>query len=724
MSIPFLELYESIDIIGNGSFGVIRKVRRKTDGQIFARKELKFERMTERDRKQIVAEVNILKDLHHEHIVRYHDRYLCDTIVPIPEDTIWNYFMQILLALNHCHHPNGHSRTSSSGSGGFDADTRDRRSQILHLFLDDNNLVKLGDFASFANTYVGTPYYMSPELMQEKAYDSKSDIWSLGCLIYELCALKPPFHEAKTHAELNIFIRNGRIPPLPKSYSQSLQGIIKAMLNLNPAMRPSAQQLLHHERLELVFKVSETEKMLNAVKSHKAAVTVKEKEEQHVESLLAQKDCEIASLHQVVTNLQAQIQQQSSSYTPESIAEAIREAVAQRENELRVLVGQREKEVEDAIAQREQDLMEAMRRREAEVVQAWETRENEIRSEVAQQLREAEEQVTWVTERQEELRQDEERLDTLRAELEKKNAKSEANKGRKAPLEEVKNVLRPVERTPKHPPSAARRTGTQSIYSTPMSQPMRGNENVLQSAMKGVVFTATGQTLTTPARPLEIDNIFNKSPKVGLDFGKIFETSKVILDSEVEQSDDEHDHALDSSAEDDLHPSPPPSPTSKRERERMEQQKSSRSSASSVSSSTTTTRLRRPSIRRQSRTAMKTSASDSVDVVSPRKARSLSRGPSGPSARMVLHQKAPSYDLADEANLPSPFLKRTERSMAASNTEAATAQPKKRISGGNLLRAVAAANSAGRRGSISSTDSSVSAGTRTVGARKSIKALS
>ena len=96
---------------------------------------------------------------------------------------------------------------------------------------------------------------MSPELMQEKAYDSKSDIWSLGCLIYELCALKPPFHEAKTHAELSILIRfvvgsfvfcvtgwlaghsNGRIPPLPKGYSPALTSVIKSMLNLNVSIQ-------------------------------------------------------------------------------------------------------------------------------------------------------------------------------------------------------------------------------------------------------------------------------------------------------------------------------------------------------------------------------------------------------------------------------------------------------------------------------------------------------
>jgi NIMA (never in mitosis gene a)-related kinase 2 len=159
---------------------------------------------------------NILKDLHHENIVRYHDRFVdrdagilyilmeycgggdLSCVIKhaqkqnrlIPEDAIWNYFMQILLALHHCHHPNGHSRSgssSSSGNGGSGTDGKEKRAQILHrdlkpdngespfirlinllkshfpVFLDEANKVKLGDFGlskalaqtSFANTYVG-----------------------------------------------------------------------------------------------------------------------------------------------------------------------------------------------------------------------------------------------------------------------------------------------------------------------------------------------------------------------------------------------------------------------------------------------------------------------------------------------------------------------------------------------------------------------------------------
>ena len=70
-----LDAYEPLDIIGSGTFGVIRKVKRLTDGKVFARKELHFERMSDRDRKMIVSEVNILRTLTHQNIVRYEERF-------------------------------------------------------------------------------------------------------------------------------------------------------------------------------------------------------------------------------------------------------------------------------------------------------------------------------------------------------------------------------------------------------------------------------------------------------------------------------------------------------------------------------------------------------------------------------------------------------------------------------------------------------------------------
>ncbi|THH18650.1 hypothetical protein EW146_g2366 [Bondarzewia mesenterica] len=739
----FLDLYDPLDIIGNGSFGIIRKVRRKSDGVILARKELNFERMSERDRKQIVAEVNILKDLNHEHIVRYHDRYVdreagilyilmeycgggdLSTLIkqaqkhgrPIPEDTIWNYFMQILLALHHCHHPNGHSRSGS----GSDGEGSYRRAQILHrdlkpdnVFLDENNTAKLGDFglskalaqASFANTYVGTPYYMSPELMQEKAYDSKSDIWSLGCLIYELCALKPPFHEAKTHSELSIFIRNARIPPLPRGYSQALSSVIKAMLNLNPAMRPSAAQLLQHERLELSFKVSETQKMLTAVKAHKSALQEKERDvtarearlatvESNQAALIAQRDAEIATLRTHLNEVQS------------SVAAQIHQAISKREEGLRTAVLRREEEVAESMRRREEEIMEAVRRREAEVEEAWRRREWEIREECEREL-------------EDRLSEEWEKLENMRGEIEERMKKMEdmqkkVGKKDKSPLEEVKNILAPLAQLTNEPqnleqtpirPSLRRPL---SAFETPVNRNTTKSSFPLASAMKGVILTETGETLATPT-PAELAKWFVESPKGGLGFAKIFD-----FDKEDEAITGENKAPLASLSKRGKAKTMPSYVAASTSAGGVHTQASHGEKAPPV------TRLRRPSIRptatrpklsesgqSAASTSSSTSSSSSVTQAltpsAPLTTVTLAPGRPQTSRSASTPALAPVYNLADEDNLPSPFLKRVDRERMAT-TAAASVAPGingsgtsgtlrvKRPSGGNLLRAVAAANS-------------------------------
>lgn len=264
-----LDAYEPLDIIGSGTFGVIRRVRRLLDGKIFARKELKFERMSDRDRKQIVSEVNILRTLAHDNIVRYEERFVdrenailyivmeyCEggdlgsmirecrkTKSLIGEDTVLNYLVQMIKGLDACHH----ARTND----GSPRVILHRDLKPENIFLNSEQMIKIGDFGlskevsahSFACTYVGTPYYMSPELATGAQYDVKSDIWALGCVAYELCALRPPF-DATTQAELTRKIQLGNVPELPRGYSRMLGDMIRGMLSLDPAARPTTHELM------------------------------------------------------------------------------------------------------------------------------------------------------------------------------------------------------------------------------------------------------------------------------------------------------------------------------------------------------------------------------------------------------------------------------------------------------------------------------------------------
>ncbi|NWR03501.1 NEK2 kinase, partial [Paradoxornis webbianus] len=259
--------YEVLLTIGAGSYGKCRKVRRKADGKILVWKELDYGTMTESEKQMLVSEVNLLRELRHPNIVRYYDRIIdrssttlyivmeyCDggdlaSLIAkhfLDESFVLRVLTQLTLALKECH------RRSDGGV------TVHRDLKPANVFLDSKQNVKLGDFGlarilhhdtSFATTFVGTPYYMSPEQMNYMSYNEKSDIWSLGCLVYELCALSPPF-TAYNQKELAEKIREGRFRRIPYRYSDELNDLLKEMLNVKDYCRPSVEDILQHPLIE------------------------------------------------------------------------------------------------------------------------------------------------------------------------------------------------------------------------------------------------------------------------------------------------------------------------------------------------------------------------------------------------------------------------------------------------------------------------------------------
>ncbi|UKZ82452.1 hypothetical protein TrVFT333_010241 [Trichoderma virens FT-333] len=291
--------YETLEKIGHGSFGIIRKVRRKADGFIMCRKEISYLRMSQKEREQLHAEFQILSHLRHPHIVAYYHREHLKASQDLhlymeycgngdlgrvikdlqlkgqraQESFVWSIFSQLVLALYRCHY--GIDPPEVGGNvlgitGGNAPKTPAGAVTILHrdlkpenVFLGEDNSVKLGDFGlskmiksqDFASTYVGTPFYMSPEICAAEKYTLKSDIWSLGCIIYELCAREPPFN-AKTHYQL----------------------VIKDCLKVNPDRRPDTAQLLNLPVVKLMRKEKEVVDLNKALKAREEILREKETE--------------------------------------------------------------------------------------------------------------------------------------------------------------------------------------------------------------------------------------------------------------------------------------------------------------------------------------------------------------------------------------------------------------------------------------------------------------
>lgn len=150
--------------------------------------------------------------------------------VPFTEEEILNWFIQISISLEYIH--------------GRKILHRDIKSQ--NIFLTSNNTVKLGDFGiskllettcEAAMTVVGTPYYMSPEVCENKPYTYKSDVWALGCVLYELCTLQHAF-AADNLLGLVYKIVQGKIDPIPDFYSKDLQNLVNTLMTKDTKKRP------------------------------------------------------------------------------------------------------------------------------------------------------------------------------------------------------------------------------------------------------------------------------------------------------------------------------------------------------------------------------------------------------------------------------------------------------------------------------------------------------
>ncbi|XP_029282121.1 LOW QUALITY PROTEIN: serine/threonine-protein kinase Nek1 [Cottoperca gobio] len=253
-----MEKYEKVKKIGEGSFGKAILVKSKEDGHQYVIKEIGISAMSSKETQESRKEVAVLANMSHPNIVQYKESFEeggCLYIVMdyceggdlfkkinsqkgvlFSEEQIMDWFVQICLALKHVH----------------DQKILHRDIKSQNIFLTKDGTVQLGDFGiarvlnstvELARTCIGTPYYLSPEICENKPYNNKSDIWALGCVLYEMCTLKHAF-EAGNMKNLVLKIIRGSYPPVSVHYSQELRSLLGLLFKRSPRERPSVSSIL------------------------------------------------------------------------------------------------------------------------------------------------------------------------------------------------------------------------------------------------------------------------------------------------------------------------------------------------------------------------------------------------------------------------------------------------------------------------------------------------
>jgi serine/threonine protein kinase len=260
--------FKIVKLLGKGTYGAVYKVIRKSDNEEYALKEVSLKALKKREREDAVNEVRVLASIKHRNILRYCEAFLEGSNLYIvteyskggdlhgkikrytakrkslAEKTVWTYLLQLCSGLETLHKIN----------------IMHRDLKPKNIFLTAHNQIRLGDLgcakvmkAGMARTQIGTPYYMSPEIWEHKSYNAASDMWALGCIVFEMCSGRPPFL-ANDMQGLARKVRFNASPTIGSAYSRDLASLVKRLLSKDPRNRPTAHSILQMDKIKAVTK--------------------------------------------------------------------------------------------------------------------------------------------------------------------------------------------------------------------------------------------------------------------------------------------------------------------------------------------------------------------------------------------------------------------------------------------------------------------------------------